>query len=134
MLVASCSSSSGGNSTPSGPTPSPVTPSPSPSATQSSANAGGTITIVVPTPAPIVCSPSPVAVSVGVTVQLNCSAQSYVGPFTWTVADPTVASVTLFNNENFGIWNVTGLKAGTTTISLQSQVGGVGSDSIVVSP
>ena len=70
----------------------------------------------------------------GTTVQLNCAAQSYVGPFTWVVADPTIASVQLFNNENFGIWNVTGLKVGTTTVSFQSQVGGVGSDSIVVSP
>jgi hypothetical protein len=96
--------------------------------------AGGGITIDVPTPSPVVCSPAPVSVAVGQNALVDCTAQGYIGSFTWSVADPTIVSVQQFNNETFTFFTITGLKAGTTTFSLQSQPGGTGSDTIVVSP
>jgi hypothetical protein len=65
---------------------------------------------------------------------LECTAQGYVGSFTWILTDPTIATVEQFNNETYTFFNVTGLKAGTTTLALVSQPGGNGIDTIVVSP
>jgi hypothetical protein len=109
----------------------PPIPTPMPTATPAE---GGTIVIVVPTPAPVLCTPSQVVVAVGKTVLMNCAAAGYIGAFTWTVADPTIASVQLYNSETQVYFNVTGLKAGSTTLSLQSQPGGTGSVTIDVSP
>jgi hypothetical protein len=117
-----CAGSGGSARTIAPPTPAP-TPTP----------AGGII-IVVPTPAPVVCTPAPVSVAVGQQVVVTCTAAGYVGPFTWMVADPTIATVQQFNGETFTVFTATGLKAGSTTLSLESAPGGTGSDTIVVSP
>jgi hypothetical protein len=98
------------------------------------AAAGGATAIFVPAPAPIVCTPAPVVVGVNGTVVIVCTAPGYAGPFTLSVADPTVASVQQSNALNFTYFNVTGLRAGTTTLSLQSQPGGTGSVAITVAP
>ncbi len=82
----------------------------------------------------MLCTPNPVAVSLGQPVTFVCSAAGYSGPFTWTVADPSIASVLQFNDETYTVFTLTGLEAGTTTLSLLSQPGGAGSDTIVVSP
>jgi hypothetical protein len=108
----------------------PPTPGPSPSPTAG----GNVVVIVIPTPSPVLCTPAPVAVAVGQTAVVDCTAQGYGGPFTWTVADPTIASVQQYNSETFTYFTVTGLAAGTTTLSLRSQPGGTGSLSITVSP
>jgi hypothetical protein len=73
-------------------------------------------------------------VAVGQRVVTTCAEQGYIGAFTVTVANPTIASVEQFNAQQFTLFNVTGLKAGTTTFSLEAQGGGTGSDTIVVSP
>jgi len=105
-----------------------ATPSPTPS------GAGGGITIVVPSPSPILCTPGPTLVTVGQHVVIDCTAQGYSGSFTWRVANPAIASVAQFNNETFTFFVVTGLQAGTTTLTLASAPQGTGSDTIVVSP
>jgi hypothetical protein len=114
------------------PTQAPPTAPPTPTSTP--ASGGGSITIVIPTPSPVLCTPAPVAVAVGQTVTINCTAQEYSGPFTLQVADPTIASVQQYNSELLTLFNVTGLNAGTTTLSLQTQPGGTGSVTITVSP
>jgi hypothetical protein len=130
MLSVTLTQCSGSGGAAEAPTRSPV-PSPTPTATGA---ASGGIIIIVPTPSPVLCSPAPVLVSVGQKVAFDCTAQGYTGPFTWMVADPTIASVQQFNNETFTVFTVTGLKAGTTALSLQSAPAGTGSETIVVSP
>jgi hypothetical protein len=111
---------------------SPLAAPPTPVPTASPAS--GTAVIVVPTPAAVVCSPSPVAVDVGQTALLDCTAQEYAGPFAIVVADPTIALVQQSNSSTFTYFNVTGLKVGTTMLSLQSLPGGTGSVTITVAP
>jgi hypothetical protein len=94
---------------------------------------GGTINFAIPTPAPISCTPVPVTIAVGQSVNIHCSAPDYVGPFAWSIANPAIASIQS-NSEAFTYFSVTGLNAGTTTFSLQDQLGGSGSDAIIVSP
>jgi hypothetical protein len=106
-----------------------LTPAPTPSAA-----AGGTATITVPTPAPIVCSPSSDIVGVNQTNIIACTAQGYGGTFKVAVADPTIVSVALADSSTFDFFNVTGLKAGSTTLTFQSQPGGTGSIAITVEP
>lgn len=118
----------GGYSTsPSTPTIPTSTPSVMPS------GAGGTINFTIPTPAPIACKPTPVTITVGESVNINCTAPDYVGPFTWSIANSAIASIEP-NNETFTYFSVTGLNNGTTTFSLQDQLGGSGADTITVSP
>jgi hypothetical protein len=105
----------------------PPTPAPGPSG-------GGTTVITVPTPAPIVCSPSPDGVAVGQSNVIDCTESGYGGAFTWSVADPAIASVQLSDNLTFTFFTVTGLAPGTTTLTLHSQPGGTGSLSITVAP
>lgn len=64
---------------------------------------------------------------------MTCTAQGYIGPFTFAVADPAIATVEQFNDETLTIFDVTGLHAGKTTLSLRSEPGGTGTDEIVVS-
>lgn len=111
-------------------TPPPVTTSPTPSPTPG----GGVIVIIIPTPSPVLCTPSPVDVAVGATVQMACSANEYSGPFTLTIADPTIASVHQVTEQQYTSFDVTGLAAGTTTLSLQTRSGGSGSVTITVFP
>lgn len=108
-----------------------ATPAPASTAT---ADPGGQITFTVPTPSPILCSPAPITVAVGQHVLVDCTAQGYVGPFTWSVADPTIVSIQQFNDETYTYFTAVGLKAGSTMLSLQSLPGGTGSDTITVSP
>jgi hypothetical protein len=107
-------------------------PTPSPSPTATGSPAGGTTVIVVPTPAAIVCSPSSVVVAVKGTAIIDCTAQGYGGKFTATVANPAIASVQQSDSLTFTYFTVTGLSAGTTTITFRSQPGGSGSVSITV--
>ncbi|HTX03201.1 MAG TPA: hypothetical protein VMD07_05930 [Candidatus Acidoferrales bacterium] len=95
-------------------------------------SAGGTALIVVPTAAPIVCSPSSILVGVNQTVVIDCTEQGYGGAFTWSVASPAIASVVQSNDLTYTFFNVNGLQAGTTTLSLHSQPGGTGSVAITV--
>jgi hypothetical protein len=111
--------------------PSSVLPSPSPT---SSPGGGGLVIIAIPAAAPVVCSPASVNVTVGQTVVITCTAQDSGGPFALSVANPAIANVQLFNSENLTIFNVTGLAAGSTTLTVQSVPGGTGSVPIVVSP
>jgi hypothetical protein len=73
------------------------------------AAAGGATAILVPAPAPIVCTPARVVVGVSGTVIIVCTAPGYAGPFTFVVADPTVASVQQSDAPNS---NPTGITAG----------------------
>jgi hypothetical protein len=138
VVLAQCSASggSGGSAdalvrfTPKPSTAPTLTPSPTPTPS----GAGGGITIVVPSPSPVLCTPEPTLVAVGQHVVIDCTAQGYTGSFTWMVANPAIASVEQFNNETFTVFVVTGLEAGTTTLTLASAPQGMGSDTIVVSP
>lgn len=93
---------------------------------------GGVAVFVVPTPAPIVCSPTSDIVGVNQTNIIDCTAQGFGGAFAISVADPTIASVQLADSATFTFFSVTGLRAGTTTLSLRSQPGGTGSVAITV--
>jgi len=118
--------------------PDPAAPSASPSPT-ATGNAGGVVVIPVPTSAPVLCSPSPVALSVGQQITLACSAAGYGGKISATVADPTIASVQQASEPWQSPQNlqVTGLRAGTTTLALSygppTNIGS-GSVTIDVSP
>jgi hypothetical protein len=63
---------------------------------------------------------------------VQCSSQGYVGPFTLTVADPAIAAVQPANGT-FTYFYVTGLAAGSTTLTLNFSSGGTGSVTIDVS-
>ncbi len=106
---------------------------PTPSPTPSAATGGGTIVIGVPTPAAVLCSPTPVTVAVNQRTVVDCSAQGYDGPFTLTVGDPTIASVQVATGT-FTFFYVSGLKAGTTTLSLADPPSGTGSVQIMITP
>ncbi len=108
-------------------------PAPIPSPTSSAATGGGTIVIGVPTPSPVLCSPAPVTVAVNQRTVVDCTAQNYSGPFTSAVGDPTIASVQL-TGGTFTFFYVSGLKAGTTTLSLAYPPSGTGSVDITVTP
>jgi len=114
----------GGAGTPGAPPPPTATPT-------GGGGSGGIVIIPVPTPAPVICSPSPVAVSVNQSVAVNCAAAHYGGPYTFTVANPTIASVTQANGS-FTNYFVTGLRSGTTTLTLHYGSSGVGSVAIDV--
>jgi hypothetical protein len=106
-----------------------LTPAPAPA---SSATAVGATLISVPSPAPIGCSPSSDTVGVNQTNIIICTEQDYSGPFALTVADPTIASVQQADSASFTFFSVTGLRLGTTTLSLRSQAGVTGSLPITV--
>jgi len=110
---------------------SPSTTPPTVTPTAPPGGIGGVVIIPVPTPAPVICSPSPVVVSVNQSAGVDCAAAGYGGPYTFTVADPTIASVTLANGS-FTHYFVTGLQHGTTTLTIHFASTGVGSDSINV--
>jgi hypothetical protein len=112
--------------------PSP-TPAPTPTAT-SAPTAGGGFSITFPTPAPVVCSPAAVDVTAGQSTTIDCTAQQYSGSIAATMANPTIASVTQVNQQSLTLFNVTGLRAGTTALSLQTEADGMGSVSVTVSP
>jgi hypothetical protein len=116
----------------------PGSPPPPPTPTaKPSPNAGGLVNVPVPTPAPILCSPSPVTIVVNQRIALACAAAKYIGPMTAIVADPTIASATLASTSPLSsplyFW-VTGLKSGTTTLTLTYGAKGNGSVTIDVSP
>lgn len=108
--------------------PPSAVPNPNPTQTPSS---GGLVVIAIPTPAPLVCSPAPVTVPVDQTVIINCNSQGYDGPYTWSLSDPTVASVQLATGT-LNFFYINGLKTGTTTLSFQFSITGSGSVSITV--
>ena len=115
-------------------TPIPSTPSPIPSTPSPTPTPGGAIVIIVPSPAPILCVANPVTLHVGASAQITCSAQGYIGNFTWTVANPAVATVTQFNDEDPTLFTVTGVSAGSTSVSFKDQPGATGSETITVLP
>jgi hypothetical protein len=77
---------------------------------------------------------NPVTLHVGASAQITCSAQGYIGNFTWTVANPAVATVTQFNDEDPTLFTVTGVSAGSTSVSFKDQPGATGSETITVLP
>jgi len=105
----------------------------SPTATPPGAGGGlgGVVLIPVPTPAPVICSPSPVAVAVNQNTGVDCAAAHYGGPYTFTVADPTIASVAQ-TSGSFTHYFVSGLRSGTTTLTVHYGSSGVGSVAINV--
>ena len=107
--------------------PPPITESPPPASV-------GNITIAVPTPSPVLCTPAPVAVTVGQTVLITCAAQGYIGRLSVAIADPNIASIHQNTPQTLTDFNVTGLAAGTTTLTVQTQPGGMGTVAITVSP
>jgi hypothetical protein len=109
-----------------------ATPSDSPTPTPSpTASSGGTVVIVIPSPAPIACAPRTVTVPVAQTIVVNCTEQNYSGAFTWTLSNANIASVQLAAGT-FSYFYITGLKAGTVTLSLQSSIGGTGAVTVTV--
>lgn|GEM_PF-3787121 len=98
-----------------------------------SSGPGGQIVISVPTPAPVVCTPSPVSIPVGQRTVIQCSAQNYNGPLSFSVADPATALV-MPATGTYTFFYVAGLAVGTTTVTFQSQPGGTGSEQITVTP
>jgi len=62
---------------------------------------------------------------------ITCTEQGYIGPFTFTVANPAVASVQLAPGT-FTLFYVAGVSVGTTSLSLESSSGGVGTTTIQV--
>ncbi len=115
------------------PTPAPV-PTPAVATSPSATGPGGGISFAVPTPAPVLCLPSPIVVSVQKTVVVDCRADGYFGPFTWTVGDPSIASVQQYNAETQMLFNVTGLRSGATSLTLLTRPQGSGTVSIQVNP
>lgn len=115
--------------------PVPSSPAPTSTSTATPASTGALgIVIPVPTDAPVLCVPSPVNVTVGQTVRITCAAAYYIASFTLQVADPAIASVQQYNPENPTLFNVAGLAAGTTTLTLSYPPTGSGSVTIVVTP
>jgi len=102
-----------------------------PTATPSAA-AGGAAVISIPTAAPIACNPTADIVGVDQTNIVACTEPGYAGPFTIAVADPTIASVQLANDLTYTYFSITGLRAGTTTLTLTSQPGITASLTITV--
>jgi hypothetical protein len=98
-----------------------------------SPSAGGIAVITIPTPAPLVCSPASVTVPVSQTAVINCTSQTYFGPFTWSLSDPSVASVQLATGT-YTFFYINGVATGTTTLSLQFPDNGGGSVAITVTP
>jgi hypothetical protein len=86
---------------------------------------------VVPTNAPVICSPSPVVVAVAQRTVVNCTEQGFEGPIVFTLSDPTVASVQSASGT-YTFFYVSGLKKGTTTLSLGTGNGVLGKDTIIV--
>jgi hypothetical protein len=110
-------------------------PSPTPIPTATAApTGGGSFSLTFPTPAPVVCSPAPVDITVGQTTTITCAAQLYSSTLAVMVNNPAIASVVQVNQQSLTLFNVTGLVAGTTTASLQTKAGGVGSIVITVIP
>jgi hypothetical protein len=107
---------------------------PTPTATPTAGTAGGSTVISVPTPAPIICSPTSDITGVGQTNYIECTAQGYVGAFAVALSDPTIASVAQTSSLTYGFLSVTGLRVGTTTLTLQSKPGGTGTVQITVEP
>lgn len=100
------------------PQPAPTTtPTIAPTASPT-ATAGSEIIIPIPTPAPIICSPSPVTISVGATVTVTCSASDYIGTFTTSIGDPTIANAAPVSAQTNTLFKVTGLSAGTTVLTV----------------
>jgi hypothetical protein len=93
------------------------TASPKASPTASSQPGSGTLTIVVPTPPPVLCVPATVKIAVGQREIVSCTASGYVGPFTIAVANPAIASAAVAAGT-YTLLYVSGLEAGTTTLSL----------------
>ncbi len=96
-------------------------------------NAGGGIVIIIPAAQPVVCTPSPVSVGVAQRIVIACNSQGYSGPIAFSVADPTIAAVQLAAGT-YTLFYVSGLKAGTTTATFQTQSGGSGQVTITVTP
>ena len=82
----------------------------------------------------MLCTPAPVAVTVGQTVLITCAAQGYIGRLSVAIADPNIASIHQNTPQTLTDFNVTGLAAGTTTLTVQTQPGGMGTVAITVSP
>ena len=85
----------------------------------------GNVVIVVPTSAPVLCAPTSVTIGIGQRTVISCAAAGYDGPFTWTIANPSIAAVQLADGT-LSLFYVTGLQAGTTTLSIQYQSSAVG--------
>jgi hypothetical protein len=81
----------------------------------------------------VLCSPAPVIIAVAQQTVISCTEQGYIGTFTFAVADPTIASVQLAQGTST-LFNVAGVRVGTTSLSLQSSSGGAGQAIIEVIP
>lgn len=90
----------------------------------------GATVIAVPSPAPILCSPAAAVAGVGQSVVVACAEAGYSGAFTWTVADPAIATVA--QAATYTYFTVNGLQAGATTLALHSAAGGAGTLAISV--
>ena len=64
---------------------------------------------------------------------ISCTAAGYIGSFTYSVANPAIATVELAPGTST-LFYVTGVAVGTTTLSLESDSGGIGKDVINVVP
>jgi hypothetical protein len=124
LLLAGCSGGSSGIAS------APVVAA-TPDPTQSPGSSGGSVVIAIPTSAPLVCLPAAVTVPVAQTVIVSCTSSGYAGSFTFNLSDPTVASVELATGT-LNFFYITGLKAGTTNLSLQFSATGSGSVAIAV--
>jgi hypothetical protein len=111
-------------------TPGPVASIPTPTATSSgdatlavtgraAGELGGVVVLRVPPSAPEECSPSGITLAVGQSAVALCRSANYGGPISASATDPAIALVRTSEGARLPrYFYVTGLKPGTTTISV----------------
>ena len=57
------------------------------------------------------------------TTVIVCSEAGYGGAFTATSANPSIATIAQSNDLTYGYFTITGVAAGSTTLTLQSAAG-----------
>ncbi len=95
---------------------------------------GGDLTVTVPTPAPVACSPATVTVLLDQTAVIVCGEVGYGGAFSATSANPSIATISQSNNLTYDYFTVTGVAAGSTTVTLQSAAGPTTAVTVTVAP
>jgi hypothetical protein len=96
-------------------------------------NSGGGVTIIIPAAQPVLCTPSPAVVGVNQRIVVTCASDGYAGPISYSVADPTIANVQLAVGTST-LFYVSGVTAGRTTVSFETQSGGSGQETITITP
>jgi uncharacterized protein YjdB len=98
------------------------------------AASAGDVIVTVPTPAPVSCSPATVTVLLDQTAVIVCNEAGYGGAFTATSADPSIATIAQSNTLTYDYFTVSGIAAGSTTLTLQSAAGPTTAVAVTVVP